>query len=480
MEMRSFHLVFKLVMWENLNKHEKGASAMSKSIKPVLCFMVFILFASTLLAIDVPLKYVKYPTKIETSYPMGMARLTYMLTPPPGNWKFPTFISANPIYSLVKLGEEEKLLILDRQKKEDNYYNRIYFDTNSNRNMTDDPVIDGKVVTPPSRPQYDIIEFPVVDTKIKVRSKLLPFSFRPQFLGPLRAVYEGNLSEERLNKMIYLYLWTNCMLTGKFDLEGETYHVVLGDANCNGFFHEKFALRTLGTPLPGRMPVFSTGDIFVISKDKEIDVQNQQVCGNWLLIKNKLFDVNIDQAEKKMTLSPVTKNLVPVKLAMQTEFISLYTGGGKRFLMTYRPDKKIHIPRGRYQLYQYRVLKNDQQGDLWSLSARATTETTWITLDGRGEPELKFGEPYVVSAEVPENRLVNVQGSTAARTSVFLSFSMLGQGNEDISDLSHIKGTNTKIPLSKNEGLFHRPQEPTYTILTADGKTAAQGSFEYG
>ena len=93
---------------------------------------------------------------------------------------------------------------------------------------------------------------------------------------------------------------------------------------------------------------------------------------------------------------------------------------------------------------------------------------------------LEFGEPYVVSADVPESRRNTILLSPVTPDSVYLSFNMRGQNNEDIQDLSHIRGTNTKIPLSKKEGLTHRPKEPTYKILLADGKIAAQGSFEYG
>ncbi len=432
-----------------------------------------------LVAIDVPLKYVKYPEKQETYFPAGMARLTYKLDPPPGDWNFPDFVSSHPIYSLVKLGDVEKLLILDRQKAEDEFYNRIYFDANVNRDLTDDPVIDGTLKPGPNQ-SYQRTRFPAVELKIKVDRKSLSFSFIPELFGRLSTSDKSNINDTVVEKMINLYLRVNCLYKGKFEIGGESYYVYLSDANCNGLFDEKFALRGLGTPLPGRMPIFSSGDNFYISQDENIDVHNQQVCGDWLLVKNKLFAVTINQAKEKMILTPVTKGLASMELSMQTEHISLYMEGGKHFLMTYMPDKIIDIPKGKYRLFEYRVMKKDDQGDLWSLSARATTECPWINLNGSGDPVLEFGEPFIVSAEVPENRLVNVQGSTSARTSVFLTFSIRGQGNEDISDLSHIKGTQTKIPLSKKEGLTHRPEEPMYKILLADGKTAAQGSFEYG
>ena len=148
--------------------------------------------------------------------------------------------------------------------------------------------------------------------------------------------------------------------------------------------------------------------------------------------------------------------------------------------MTFQPEKSINVPKGKYRLYNYKLLKKDDQGDLWSLSARATLECPWITLDGGNDSVLKFGEPYVVSAGVPENRRNTILLSPVTPDSVYLSFSMQGQNNEDIQDLSHIEGTNTKIPLSKKEGLTHRPKEPTYKILLTNGKTAWQGSFEYG
>jgi len=303
---------------------------MSKSIIKLLCFMVFFFFASTLLAIDVPLKYVKFPEKPKTYFPTGMARLKYKLDPPAGDWKLPSFVSAHPIYSLVELGDEERLLILDRQKTANEFYDRIYFDADANRDLTDDPVIDGRTEEIPGR-QYSRVQFPSVDTKIKVQGEYLPFSFNPDFLGRLVAFDEGNISEELLNRMVYLYLRVNCMYQGKFEVDGESYYVYLGDTNCNGLFYEKFALRKLSKPPPGRMPIFNTGDTIIISQNKEIDLYDRQVCGDWLLVKNKLFEVNINQTKEKMTLRPVTQNLVPLKLPMPTEYLSLYTEGGEHW-----------------------------------------------------------------------------------------------------------------------------------------------------
>jgi hypothetical protein len=452
---------------------------MIKSVIKLICFLAFISFASTLLAIDVPLEYVKYPDKIETYFPTGRAFVKKTLESPEGNWKLPEFISSKPIYAQVKLGDEERLMILDRQKIEDEFYNRIYFDANGNKDLTDDPVIDGTLKPGPNQ-SYQRTRFHSVDIKIKVDRKFLPFSFIPEFFGSLSTSDKSNINEAVVEKRISLYLRANCLYKGQFVIEGKTYFVYLCDNDCDGLFDEKFELRKFERSIPGRMPIFALGDGIFLNRDEKIEADDQQVVGNWLLVKNKLFEVNISQAKEKMSLTPITKNLVPLKLAMQTEHISLYTEDEKHFLMTCEPDKQINIPKGKYRLYNYKVLKKDDQGDLWSLSARATTESPWIILDGSDDSVLKFGEPYIVTAEVPENGLIDVRGSATAKNSVFLLFAIRGRGNEDISDLSHIKGTRTNIPLSEKEGLTHRPKEPTYTILKADGKTAAQGSFEYG
>jgi len=451
---------------------------MDKFARKLFCTGLFLCIACAAAAIEVQLEYLRYPDEQETYLPTGIARLRSSLNPPEGEWAFPEFNSARPVYSMIMLGDAEKLLILDCQRKADEYYNRIYFDANANKDLTDDPIIEGALNSVSGR-QDRRIQFPAVDTEIMIGGKSLPYSFRPDFMGRLVAVDRGPISEQMLSRMIYSYMRVNCAYKGKFEIDGESYTAYLGDSNCNGSFSEKFELRKISNLPEGRLPIFNKGDSFFISLSEEIDVSDAQVCGDWLLIKNRLFAVNIDQANQKMTLKPVTKNLVRLGLAMQPEHISMYTEGGEHFLMTCQPDKKIDIPEGKYRLYNYKLLKEDDQGDLWSLSARATTGCPWVNLTGRDDPVLLFGEPFIASAEVPESRLTTILGTTKAQNSVFLLFFLRGKGNENIQDLSHIRGSNSKIPLSGKEGLTHRPKEPTYKILS-EGKTVAQGSFEYG
>ncbi len=139
--------------------------------------------------------------------------------------------------------------------------------------------------------------------------------------------------------------------------------------------------------------------------------------------------------------------------------------------MAYQPDKKIKVPAGKYRLFNYQILKKDKQGDLWRLNATATTESPWVTVAGKGKSVVEFGEPYVPVIEV------RVRENT---TRASIGFDVEGKAKEFVTDLSHIDGDRTQIPLSEEENLGHRPKEPTYKIVKTDGEVVAQGSFEYG
>ncbi len=139
--------------------------------------------------------------------------------------------------------------------------------------------------------------------------------------------------------------------------------------------------------------------------------------------------------------------------------------------MAFQPGKKIKVPAGKYRLYNYQVFKKDKQGDLWRLNASATNESPFVTVDGRGKPTIQFGEPFKPLVEV------RMRGKTSRAS---IGFDIEGKGMEFITDLSHISGDQTQIALSEEEDLGHRPKEPTYKVVKADGEVVAQGSFEYG
>ncbi len=444
---------------------------MKRTIHIILVICIGLGFSVSALAIDVPLKYQKNPAESDDFYPRGVCAVERMMEPPPGEWKFPTFVSEHPVYGFVKIGDKKKLCILDQQNAGDKSYNRFYFDSNGNGDLTDDPIVEATTKLVPNNQSYTV-EFPGVDTKIEVDGRSIPYSFRPSVRVRSAQLERRGFTEESVRRYVLVTLRLNCTYTGKFKIKGNTYRVILGDSDCNGRFNERFTLREMRVPAElRRVPIFAEGDSFIITNKDKIDAYDVQFCGDRLVVEDQLFEVNINTARGKMTLKPMTENLGSLRLTMQTECLSIYTEDGQHFVMMCQPEKKIAVPEGKYRLFRYKALKQDKQGDLWRLSASANSQSPFITVEKDQEAVLEFGEPYV--------SLVNA-GLRGGTSKAFLSFSIEGRAKESLSDLSHISGDKTQIPLSEEKDLGHRPKEPTYKVVKADGEVVAQGSFEYG
>lgn len=420
--------------------------------------------------IEVPLKYEKYPEQLESFRPIGAARLEVTKERPAGDWKLPGLTSKQPLYTLTRLGDEKRLLILDRLSANDPFYNRIYFDSNGNRDLTDEPAIDGRV----QQASEDVraVEFPSVDISIKIDRKPVPYSFRTQAVqfGSAEELNSGDV-ENRIG----LSLVANCGYGGEFELDGQTYRVLLGDGNANGRFNDRLPIQR--DPRTGSCsPSSGESDIVCLTSGKKVAVYDTQPCGDLLLVSGKLFEVSISTPEGKLTLTPVTETLAALKLGMETQHMSIFTEDGQHCVMMYRPGSEITIPAGKYRLFGYAVLRKDDQGDLWLLEAEGVPGTPAVTVGEGIDGVIEFGEPYMPIAQVPPWERDNVKKGGA--TEVHLMLQVQGKGKEELTEVRRIEGNKTRIPLSSEEP--GRPKEPTYKIVKSDGEVVAAGSFEYG
>lgn len=432
-------------------------------------------FTAALFAIEVPLKYEKYPDAPKSFLPSGSVQLNIRPRgiPLPGDpWTLPHLNTENPAYAFAKIGDKERLFVLDVQKKGDSSYNRLYFDANGNHNLRDDPVFDA-LPTSKTDVGYPYVRFPAIDTTIEVDGKSLPYSFRPVIYGYTMRMAQVRADNQNISQYANIRLLVNCAYSGEFQIDGQKYRVILGDKNCNGRFDDRLTFLP-SDKITGRIRtnIFARGDSFYITSGENIDSYNEQVCGDWLLVNDKLFEVRINAAKGLLSLTPVSgENLASLKLAMKTERMSLGTEDGKHCLIMYKPAKEIKIPQGRYKLLSYEVFRKDEQGDLWRLCAAATKESPFMTL-GEGQFVYEFGEPYVP--------IVDVLKAGVGGERFYFMFNVEGKAKELLTDLSHISGTKTNILLSEKKNLGHRPKEPTYKVMKADGEVVQSGFFEYG
>jgi hypothetical protein len=133
---------------------------MRKFTRVLVAIFLGFSFVTAAFAIDVPLKYQKHPAESEDFYPYGSNGFKVTLKKPSGDWTFPAFVSGKALYTLVKIGDAERLCVLDKQKEDAEFYNRIYFDSNGNNDLTDDAVLDGTIRFG-SNNQYCYVDFQV-------------------------------------------------------------------------------------------------------------------------------------------------------------------------------------------------------------------------------------------------------------------------------------------------------------------------------
>ena len=425
----------------------------------VLCLstcMVFLVLGSSLSAIDVPLKFTKLTVEKDSIYSTGFMFMREGLESKYKEWKLPEFVDENPLFSQTIFGDNQLLMVFDREKPGDYYYNLLYLDKNNNRDLTDDTVYRGVRVDSQDE-RVITIDYPAIEIDIVIDGDTFPYCFKPSVVRIVRANSRPNVS-----------MRPYCYYHGEFQYQGQRYHIALGDQTYNGRFDDKYKVR------PNRQVngggIVATGDKFYISNNSAFNNYDSHGLGKWLVIGDELFEVNIDMKDRKLSLTPVEGNLASLRLSANPERLSLYQKETDDFIMLYQPKDKVFLNPGWYCLYNYEMFKTDLEGDLWRLNANGSSESPFVEANAEGGV-LSFGEPYTPKIEVKRYNRTN---------RAILTFSAKGQGGELIQELMRVEGNSTSVELSKIPRYSQRPKEPSYKITEADDEIVTQGNFEYG
>jgi hypothetical protein len=421
--------------------------------------------------LDVPLKYEKAPADRSVFFPYGYGYVQVTAKKPDGDWKLPALVTDKPLYAVLNFGDRNHLLVLDMKKAGDKFYSRLYLDCNGNGDLTDDTPIDGAVQEQGSAPGggYFMAEFPAVDLTIMVDGARLPYCLQPRLFGQMTGG-----SPPQGGPAVSLNYMVSCMYSGAFAVGGGRYTFMLSDMYGNGRFTDRVKI-VKPQALFGSTRVVPEGDLIYLTDGRAQDSLNGQPLGDLLQVGDTLFEVAIDIAKGKMTLTEIKNDLSPLKLSAKPERLSLYTEDGGRCLMSYKPSGDvIMLPAGSYKLLAYQMFRKDEHGDLWRLNAGGTNESPAVAVAPNSGAVLLFGEPYMPVVTLPPITQRAPVGNMS------LMFNIEGAGKELLSDLRHIEGAQTTIPLSKTKGREYLPKEPAYTIVKADGEIVARGSFEYG
>ncbi|MCC6486159.1 MAG: hypothetical protein IT364_01550 [Candidatus Hydrogenedentes bacterium] len=422
-------------------------------------------------AVDVSLTYVTQTNKSEF-FPSGYQNAEVTLDAPPGQWKLPEFVASKPAYALLEFGDRKHLMVFDFAKAEDDFYQRLFFDANGNADLTDDPIVNSAMERQGRREEMYQTAFDPVDAMITVGGKELPYRFTPQLLCFL--VNRGKKVTEGDNwRNINFYLRSACAYRGSLILDDTSYSIWLGDQNGNGSFADQFQIMRVDRAGDA---IYPRGDsFFLLGPEERISYEGAQTLGKYVVVANKVFEVAVNIAEGKMTLTPVTENLATLETPFDLASLEVYTEGGEKAVMLFKPGKQAPVPADSYRLLSYRVLSTDEEGGKWQLSARGTRKSPGVTARAGEAASLTLGEPFTPIVDVDQYSREQIDhGERQAR----ISFTIRGSGKEVVQRLQRTSGSGTKIAMStRSPGL---PAEPKYKIVSGEGEVVTSGSFEYG
>ncbi len=441
-----------------------------KIITAILVASCFIVTATTA-AIEIPLKYGRCPAPDREGYhPHDSRLLDKALQAPAGEWKLPKLNSKMSIYSETDMAGKKRLFLFDCKESGYGFYDRVYFDANGNRDLTDDPIIEADNSNFDLNSANGMVRFPKVDSTLTAGGKEFPYSFY------IYVRYTGRTSTGELTKKdiqddgFSIGLGTNCWYEGEFDLDGQHFQLVLADSNANGKFDD---VPTIPKPCTMNRP---DGDRLFLTSEEKLSYNEYTFFGNLLQIKEKLYSVSHNPSENKLILKPAKREgFVPVELSMEVERLSIYTDDGSQGIMMCKPSGKLEVPPGNYRVAYYQAVRKDEEGDVWSTCAAGTKDSPLVNI-GKNGGDLKFGEPYVAYASIPEEAYRNFNENE--NSEVPIEFRLEGSAGELVEDLRRISGENTKIPLSESRN--YRSKEPSYKIVKSSGELVAEGTFRYG
>jgi hypothetical protein len=421
--------------------------------------------------IEIPLLYVKYPDQQKGFYPfgalffgMGGVGRQDISQLPKGEWKLPELVCAKPLYGLVKFDNQERLVIADTKEKGDNFYNRLFFDANGNKDLTDDPIIIANISS--SNQSLKVAYFPAMDMEYVLDGVKISYSFKAMIYN-MGSEKPAKLKELD-TKNIHWRLNLNCCYQGELTINDKKLYVTLGDTNCNGRFGDQFTIENFNADM--RYPLYSNGDYLYLSKSQMLDHNDGAILGDQIILDGICYNVKIDIPQKKMALIPKTGKMGELILPTPVERIALYTEDELHLINAYFTEKSLTLPQGSYKLLSYSVIREDEQTDKWRLNAAGTSAGPVVVVSDGQKAKLAMADPFIPLIDIPV--------SLRARSSVRMQFNVEGAGKELVSELSHFAGNKTKIILS--ERYPTRPKEPMYKILSSEGEVIEQGSFEYG
>lgn len=394
--------------------------------------------ASAAQPIELPLTLVK-----ATSFG-GRQRLKISLAPPKGRYKMPKFQAPKPLYSTMKLGDKDCLVVADFSSKTTGWYDRIYIDANGNKDLTDDKVINAKQGRGRTSSDYKISQFDAVEVKVEMASKKSPYYLMPRIYGyRLKKVNLATMT--KLPRTIYFEVTAACHYATTLRNGAEALYIVLADSNGNGRFDDVM------------------GDQVFASLRQKAGRQDGAALCSRIAVGKDLYEPKVDVSKKILSLNPVRGELGYISLPFKAQNIVVQ---GKVAVLGLNVKEKMCVPVGEYRLRSY-VCSKKKGDEYWRLTARGSNAVSPVKVLAGRTAKWQIGETYTTYPTIAGNAASLAKKSKSLRFGVHTK----GAGGEVVASVEYA--------ITSENPNGRRIKAPTYTVTT-DGKNITNGSFRYG
>jgi len=365
--------------------------------------------------------------------------------------------SKRPFRGVITLGSRQFAFVFDSKMDNPLDYRRLYFDRNSNGDLTDDDVIEATQYRQhyPTGRWQRACSFPRVDVTVDVDGTELDFAFfvAASSRGPLPETVES------IDSVLAGFSTAVCR-EGELVLDGEPRRVVLLDYNSNGRFDDAFCPRVV--EFYGTVHSTACDRLLIETKPSGAESKRgfeleERYVSKLVEVDGRYFCPKVSSTGDTLTLAPV---LVPMGSVSNPndEFSAMVHGDGRILKIRGGKSEPIPLPEGDWSLLSYGIKKvSDDQRDEkppW-LRGQATTDCKPVSVRQGQTVAFPFGPPLR-----PVAKVTHMTGENEAGVTLFI----VGSAGEVCRPvMSHGRWMD----------------EPKLTITTPEGRVIVEDEFGY-
>jgi hypothetical protein len=356
--------------------------------------------------------------------------------------KEPKYIAPIPFRGVVNLGGHQFGFALDATGPKAAGYDKLYFDTNGNGDLTDDRPEKAIEVTQPG-PKMWQAQFPAVTVTLDTGDEPLEYAFLMSVL----------CTEAGDNSYATVSLYSAVAREG-FLIQGKRrVKVVLVDRNSNGRFDDVVSIQPGGN--------VAEGDLLLINPNPKKALAaggnspDRSLVSKVLSVGKSCYRMEVARDGSKLKLTPMQMALGSVAGPGPSYRAVLTSDDYGVVVLNGVKDQKIALAEGTWKVVNYTLDATVGSGGRTAIEATFAGEPPAMTVRKGETARLPFGGAFHAA----------VTAARVEKSKVSLQLAIVGPSGEQCKNISLNGG---------------KPPKPHFLIKDQDDKIIQQGDFEYG